>query len=84
MRELQMLIHIWKAGDIAPLLLPYLPFTRIYVAKLAKRFGCLRGRKSWRLPLRLAGRYRAPNLRSGDKLPEESPSVCCGQGVMLR
>ena len=32
----------------------------------------------------LAGRYRAPNLRSGDKLPEESPSVCCAQGVMLR
>ena len=28
----------------------------------------------------LAGPYRAPNLRSAKKMPEESPSVCCGQG----
>jgi len=32
----------------------------------------------------LAERYRAPNPRSGSKMPEESPSVCCGQGVTLR
>lgn len=33
---------------------------------------------------RLAGRYKAPSLRSGSKMPEQSPSDCCGQGVTLR